>query len=180
MKEEIHNASASRDGARWGIDFGFTLADATRIFRRVFNMRVEHLGITGPQWRIIAYLMRRDGMKQVEIADEIELDKAAVGRTIERLEALNLVRREECADDGRARRVYLNSSALDLGSEILKEARIYYDDVLDCLAPAERAEFLRTLSKVRKRLIALDEDIRSRRAVPNRRAPAMVGCTVAS
>jgi len=126
-------------------------------------MRVAHLGITGPQWRIIAYLMRHDGMKQVEIADEIELDKAAVGRTIERLEALNLVRREDCSDDGRARQVYLCADALDLGAEILEEARVYYADVLSCLAPVERDQFVRALSKVRKHLIELDEGTRGRR-----------------
>lgn len=171
--DELPAASTLSDRPRWAIDFGFTLADTTRIFRRVFNMRIEHLGITGPQWRIIAYLMRRDGMKQVEIADEIELDKAAVGRTIERLEALNLVRREECSDDGRARRVFLNSGALDLGVTILKEARTYYDEVLDCLTPVEREQFVRTLSKVRQGLIELEGGARGRRTVQNRGSRAV-------
>lgn len=147
----------------WPIDFGFELADATRILRKTFNMRVAHHGVTGPQWRIIAYLMRHDGMKQVDIADEIELDKAAVGRTIEKLEAQGLVRREDCPQDGRARRVFLTPKAIKLGVKIKDEAELFYREILAAFGPGERTRFSRTLEKVRARLIELHDAERARR-----------------
>ncbi len=148
----------------WPIDFGFELADTTRIFRKTFNMRLEHHGITGPRWRIIGYLMRRDGMKQVEIADEIELDKAAVGRTIERLQAQGLIRREDCDHDGRARRVFLTPKAVELGVHIKEEAELLYKEILATLGPGERTRFSGTLEKVRARMIELHDAERARRS----------------
>lgn len=154
----------------WPIDFGFELADTTRILRKTFNMRLEHHGITGPRWRIIAYLMRRDGMKQVDIADEIELDKAAVGRTIERLEVQGLIRREDCDHDGRARRVFLTPKAIELGVKIKEEAELFYRDILAALGPGERTRFSGTLEKVRATMIELHDAERARRSLDDPRS----------
>ena len=158
------------DASLWPVDFGFELADTTRIFRKTFNMRLEHHGITGPRWRIIAYLMRRDGMKQVDIADEIELDKAAVGRTIERLQAQGLIRREDCDHDGRARRVFLTPKAIKLGVEIKAEAELFYREILAALNPGERTRFSGTLEKVRATMIELHDAERARKSLDDLRS----------
>ena len=150
--------------AHWPTDFGFELADTTRVFRKAFNLRVEQYGITGPQWRIIAYLMRCDGMMQVEIADEIELDKAAIGRTVERLEAQGFVRRENCDQDGRARRVFLRPEAVELGNKIKQEAKEFYSEILTAFTPEEEAQFSLILRKMRKRTIDLLDAGRSRKS----------------
>ena len=148
----------------WSTDFGFELADTTRLFRKTFNLRVEKYGITGSLWRIIAYLMRHDGMSQVEIADEIELDKAAVGRTIERLELREMVRRENCDKDGRVRRVFLRSKSFKLGDKIKQEAQEYYNEILAVLSPAEEVQFKISLSKVRAQIIKLHDAERGKKS----------------
>ncbi|MBV1917484.1 MAG: MarR family transcriptional regulator [Sphingomonadaceae bacterium] len=166
MTDEQNSSRKVETGSstHWPTDFGFDLADTTRIFRKVFNLRVEQYGITGPQWRIIAYLMRCDGMTQVEIADEIELDKAAIGRTIERLEARGLVRRENCDKDRRARRVYLKPEAVELGNRIRQEAQEFYRDVLAAATPAEEAKLSFILGKVRGQLIEMLDSERSKKS----------------
>ena len=165
------------DATHWPTDFGFELADTTRVFRKAFNLRVEQYGITGPQWRIIAYLMRCDGMMQVEIADEIELDKAAIGRTVERLEARGLVRRENCEQDGRARRVFLRPEAVELGNKIKQEAQEFYSEILTALTPEEEDQFSLVLRKIRTKTLDLLDAERSRKspAKPTRRNAANRG-----
>lgn len=154
----------TQNSNHWPTDFGFELADTTRVFRKAFNLRVEQYGITGPQWRIIAYLMRCDGMMQVEIADEIELDKAAIGRTVERLEAQGFVRREYCDQDRRARRVFLRPEAVELGNKIKQEAQEFYSEILTAVTPAEEAQFSLILRKIRGKTIELLDAGRSRKS----------------
>lgn len=139
----------------WPVDFGFGIADATRLLRRTFNKRVEKFGVTGSQWRIIAYLMRRDGMTQVEIADELDCDKAAIGRTIERLEKRGLLIRKACDADGRARRVYLTALAREIGLKIKKVAEDTYTEALRPLNHDEQAQFMAALDAVRRQLEAM-------------------------
>lgn len=164
VTNESKSNPETENTTHWPTDFGFELADTTRVFRKAFNLRIEQYGITGPQWRIIAYLMRRDSMMQVEIADEIELDKAAVGRTIERLEARGLVRREDCDKDGRARRVVLRPEAVEFGNKIRQEAQEFYSEILSAVSPEEEAQFLSTLSKIRRSILELQDGKRRARS----------------
>ena len=76
----------------------FLMEEVTRRLRRTFDSSVEQFGLTRTQWRILAYLFRSPGMTQTELARELELERASIGRTIDRLEELELVerrRREE-------------------------------------------------------------------------------------
>lgn len=146
------SADPISDHALWPGDFGFTIADATRLLRRTFNLRVQKFGVTGAQWRVIAYLMRREGVTQVEIAEELDDDKAAIGRTIERLERLGLVQRENCAEDGRAKRVFLTPAAMEMGLAIKDVAEATYAEILESLPPAERPQLMAMLTTISARL----------------------------
>jgi len=49
-------------------DLGFLLGDAARLLRRSFDERARAVGVTRPQWRVLALLKRFDGSAQVTMA----------------------------------------------------------------------------------------------------------------
>lgn len=155
------NSAPEIDASLWPDDFGFIIADTTRLLRRTFNLRVRRFGVTGPQWRVIAYLMRHPGMTQVEIAEELDLDKAAIGRTIERLERLALLHRQNCAEDGRAKRVFLTARAAELGQAIKLVAETTYAEILGSLPPRDQGKLLELLDVINGRLAQMYQAERS-------------------
>jgi DNA-binding MarR family transcriptional regulator len=88
-------------------NFGFILHDVARLLRTTFDRRVKSLGFTRSQWWVLNHLFRSDGVTQSDLADMLEIEKATLGRLLDRLEAKGWVRREAHANDRRAKRVFL-------------------------------------------------------------------------
>jgi len=88
-------------------NFGFILNDVARLLRTAFDRRVKSLGLTRSQGWVLNHLFRNNGVTQSELADILQVEKATLGRLLDRLEAKGWVRRENHADDRRAKRVFL-------------------------------------------------------------------------
>ncbi|MGH8676804.1 MAG: MarR family winged helix-turn-helix transcriptional regulator, partial [Burkholderiales bacterium] len=88
-------------------NFGFILHDVARLLRTTFDRRVKSLGLTRSQWWVLNHLFRNDGVTQSELADVLEIEKATLGRLLDRMESKGWVRREGNAADRRAKRVFL-------------------------------------------------------------------------
>jgi MarR family transcriptional regulator for hemolysin len=55
------------------LSVGFLVGDVARLLRRNFDQRVQDLGLTQAQWRAIAQLSREEGIKQVVLAERLEI-----------------------------------------------------------------------------------------------------------
>src|SRR5262245_24580976 len=89
----------------------FLIHDSARLIRRRFDGSIRDLGLTEAKWRILAVLRRQPGLRQCDIADLLDIEKAPLGLAIEWLEQAGWVRREADARDRRARRVHLQSQS---------------------------------------------------------------------
>jgi len=94
--------------------FGFLVHDVSRLRRNLFDRAFKPLGITRSQWWVVAFLSRRDGMPQRQLADELDVGKVALGGLVDRLEAVGLVERRADADDRRIKRVFLTPEGKSL------------------------------------------------------------------
>jgi MarR family transcriptional regulator for hemolysin len=72
---------------------------------------------------MIVVVARHPGATQRVIADALEMSEASAGRLIDRLCAEGLLKREERADDRRARAVYLTEKAEPLLAKLADLAR---------------------------------------------------------
>ena len=90
-------------------NFGFLMHDIARLLRTNYDRRVKRLGLTRSQWWVITNLYRNDGLTQSELAETLDIERASLGRLLDRLEANGWVRREPCDKDRRAKRVRLAS-----------------------------------------------------------------------
>ena len=90
-------------------NFGFLVNDVARLLRTTFDRRVRALGLTRSQWWVLTHLFRQDGITQSDLAQILDIEKATLGRLLDRMEAKDLVRRQTDDNDRRAKRVYLTT-----------------------------------------------------------------------
>jgi len=85
---------------------GFLVHDVARLMRLAFERRVRDIGLTRAQWFVLAYLIRTDGQKQSGLADETDMEKAPLGKLLDRLEEGGWIERRPDPDDRRAKRIH--------------------------------------------------------------------------
>jgi len=93
--------------------FGWLMHDVQRLIRRNWarSLKASGLGLSEPQARILANLLRqKEGLTQTQLAGELEMEKAPLGRLLDRMDEGGYIERRPDPNDRRARRVYLSAS----------------------------------------------------------------------
>jgi MarR family transcriptional regulator, transcriptional regulator for hemolysin len=133
-------------------NFGFILNDVARLLRTAFDRRVKSLGLTRSQWWVLNHLFRNDGVTQSELADILEVEKATLGRLLDRLEAKGWVRRENHADDRRAKRVFLTEEVEPALKAMRAAAADLRRDALSGLSADDQTRFVDALLAIKANL----------------------------
>jgi len=141
----------------WDQRLGFLMHDVSRLRRTVFDDFMKPLNVTRSQWWVLAYLSRHDGMIQSDLANVLELGKAALGSLIDRLEAAGLVRRGVDESDRRAKRVYLSSAGSQLINEMHVRSNEMSERILEGIDEASRHALANLLSQVKANLLAVSK-----------------------
>ena len=127
--------------------------DVSRLRRKVFDEVMKPEGVTRSQWWVMAYLSRQDGISQSELADRLEIGRAALGGLIDRLEAQGMVRRGAAENDRRSKLVYLTSE----GDKMIERMRVKSDHmseaILKGLSSTQRQELAAMLELVKTNLL---------------------------
>jgi DNA-binding MarR family transcriptional regulator len=133
-------------------NFGFILHDVARLLRTTFDRRVKSLGLTRSQGWVLNHLFRNDGMTQSDIADLLQVEKATLGRLLDRLEVKGWVRREADATDRRAKRVFLTEEVVPALKAMRAAAAEVRREALAGLSAEEQERFVDTLLAVKSNL----------------------------
>ncbi|MBM3488110.1 MAG: MarR family transcriptional regulator [Alphaproteobacteria bacterium] len=134
---------------------GFLLGDVSRLLRIVYDRRVEHLGLTRAQWRVLAHLNRRQGITQSELAQVLEIEKPSLGKLVDRLEAKGWVERHADDRDLRTRRLFISERARALIDEMMTLAAGVKGDALAGLAPGAEDRLIDALLHIKANLARL-------------------------
>lgn len=89
----------------------FRFEDLPRALRRIVDIAIQDYGLNRSQWRLLAYVLRDEGMTQTELARLLELERASVGQAIDALERKQLVERVKVQGDRRVWRIYPTEEA---------------------------------------------------------------------
>ena len=128
------------------------------MIRTVYDRRVEPLGLTRAQWRVMTRLNRLESCTQTELATELEIEKPTLGKLIERLEAKGWVERRADASDARSKRLFLTPAARPLLEEMSQRADEVIEGVFAGIGAEESARLRDTLSDIKDNLTGmLDE-----------------------
>jgi DNA-binding MarR family transcriptional regulator len=142
--------------------FGFLIHDVSRLRRIVVDRSLKPLGITRSQWWVLAFLSRRDGMKQAALAGDLDLTRVAIGGLLDRLESSGFVERRADASDGRARRVFLTRAGAKLVNTIRAGVERIELEILDRIPEKDLNQAAATLLMLKETLLEkIGEDAES-------------------
>ena len=136
--------------------FGFLLHDVARLLRRNFNRRVQALGLTQAQCRVILHLSRNEGIQQVALAEILEVQPITLVRLLDKLQAAGLVERRRDEKDRRAFCLWLTASAHPLLEQIWTLAAETRAGAVAGLGEAELTRFFATLQTMKDNLLRIE------------------------
>ena len=137
-------------------NFGFILNDVARLMRVAFDRRVKALGLTRSQWWVLNHLFRNNGATQSELADILEIEKATLGRLLDRMEAKGWIKREEHATDRRAKCVFLTDEVEPAVKTMRAAAADLRRDALANFDSNDRERFVDMLLAIKANLTGLE------------------------
>ena len=137
-------------------NFGFLVHDIARLMRTTYDRRVRRLGLTRSQWWVITNLYRNDGLTQSELAETLDIERASLGRLLDRLEANGWVHREPCSRDRRAKRIRLASEVGPVMREMRAIAADLRRDAMSGFTAHEQEAFVDVLLAIKSNLVALN------------------------
>ena len=136
---------------RW---LGFLIQDVARLMRLVFDRQVRDVGLTRAQWFVLAHLIRNDGQRQTDLAIETDMEKAPLGKLIDRLEEGGWVERRPDPSDMRAKRIYKTGKIDPLIPLIKNTATKVYEIALAGLSVDAQEHLVFDLLTIKKNLMA--------------------------
>ncbi|MCK9992828.1 MAG: hypothetical protein Dbin4_01348 [Alphaproteobacteria bacterium] len=131
---------------------GFLLHDISRLMRRDFNRRIGGFELTQVQWRTLAHLARHEGVRQVALAEILEIQPITLARLIDRLQALELVERRPDPDDRRAIQLYLTSKAQPVLDALWEQSAQTRETALEGFSEAQREDLIAMFIRMKANL----------------------------
>jgi MarR family transcriptional regulator for hemolysin len=92
----------------------FEIAETAHALRKAFDRRACGHGVTRAQWKVLFRLERQPGLRQIELADMLDVEPITLSRIIDRLEEAGLVERLADPSDRRAWRLHITALARPL------------------------------------------------------------------
>src|SRR5258705_395417 len=96
------------------MNFLFTLGEVQRLVRAYADKQAARYGITRAQWAVLAKVERNEGLKQSELAEQMEMQPITLTRLIDRLCDNDWIERRGDDTDRRVNRLYLRKAARPL------------------------------------------------------------------
>jgi MarR family transcriptional regulator for hemolysin len=151
---------------------GWLFHDIHRLLGKSFESHLPGIGLTRAQWRVLIALKREDGLTQTKLADVTELEKAPLGKLLDKLEAKGWVTRRDDPDDRRARRVYCTSKIEKHLKGIAEAGRAMFAEALADMRADEVKALIERLQQIKRNLGAPDDmNGTSARKSSTRKAP---------
>lgn len=136
--------------------FGFLVTDVTRLMRKHFDRRAVRFNLTRAQWRALKRLSRGEGMRQNELAEQLEMEPIAIGRVIDRLQKAGFVERRADPADRRAWRLFLTAQAHEVVDDMEQISSELFRQAQRGISAAQMKSMIDMLSRMKDNLNALD------------------------
>jgi MarR family transcriptional regulator, transcriptional regulator for hemolysin len=107
----------------------FRFDEIVRQMSRALDTRLFDYDLSRTQWRLLAYVLKHEGITQSELARAADLERASVGQTIDVMERKQMVERRHAEGDRRVWRIFSTQKA----QALVPELRVVVDDVFTCM-----------------------------------------------
>lgn len=138
---------------------GWLILDIHRLLTKEFEGRIKSLGLTRPQWRVLMSLKRDDGKgkTQTELADMTQMEKAPLGKILDRLEEGGWILRKDHPTDRRARLVYATSKIEKFSPDVAAAAKAAFARTLQGVRQGEVKDLIAQLQRLKRNLGGADD-----------------------
>ncbi len=132
---------------------GWLFHDINRLLGKEFESRIKGLVLTRTQWRVLGMLRRTGGgQTQTELADLTEIEKAPLGKTLDRLEEGGWIIRRDDPKDRRARRVYATAKIEKFLPQLAAAMQGMFARTLQGMRQGEVKDLIARLQKLKRNL----------------------------
>ena len=128
----------------------FEIGETAHALRKAFDRLAVGLGVTRAQWKVLFKLTRRPGLRQVELADMLDLEPITLCRIVDRLEEAGLVERVRDPADRRAWRLQVTEKAQPLMEKLTAVGAHLVDQAFAGIDPQEIEIARNVLARVRE------------------------------
>ena len=146
------------------MNFLFTLGEVQRLVRAYADKEAARFGITRAQWAVLAKVERNEGMKQTELAEQMEMQPITLTRLIDKLCESGWIERRGDTNDRRVNRLYLSKAGRALLGKLSGLRSELTATALDGLDPADAQRLLAQLEQIK-------ENVRNAIRSPQAKAP---------
>lgn len=131
----------------------FLISDLHRLITSAVDKQMTELGLTRSQLRVLLHLLRKDGLSQVEIANNLEIGKSTVGGLIDRLIEKKLIIRKSDKNDARAKRIYLTAKFEKMQGELNLMGNVVMHSLLKDISKKEQELLVKNLLQIKSNTI---------------------------
>src|SRR5437899_12112550 len=131
------------------MNFLFTLGEAQRMMRAYADRQAARYGITRAQWAVLAKVERTEGLKQSELAEQMEMQPITLTRLIDKLCDNGWIERRGDENDRRVNRLYLRKAARPLLGKLAGLRSELTATALDGINPTEAHRMLAQLETIK-------------------------------
>lgn len=131
---------------------GFLVYEVARAFTNAYAKLMAPMGLTRPQARVIACVMKYPGITQADLCEYIGVGRMAMSGLIDRMESKDLVSRAEDPSDKRVKRVFLTRGARKLVPDLQEIADTLYERSMSSIKTKDLKITKEVLSTIRENL----------------------------
>ena len=132
-------------------------------FERASAAHIRRLGLTPPQFDIVATLGNTEGMTFKELGERTLITKGTLTGVVDRLAGRNLVERCDCPGDRRATIVRLTRAGERMFRDVFEPHVAFMSPAFGTLSESERALLVRKLKRLREALDGRRESLEEAR-----------------
>jgi MarR family transcriptional regulator, transcriptional regulator for hemolysin len=132
------------------LNFLFTLSEVQRMVRAWADREAARYGITRAQWAVLAKVERNEGMKQSELAEQMEMQPITLTRLIDKLCDNGWIERRGDESDRRVNRLYLKKAARPLLAKLAGLRSELTATALEGIPPADAHRMLAQLEAIKE------------------------------
>jgi len=128
----------------------FEIGETAHALRKAFDRLAVGLGVTRAQWKVLFKLTRTPGLRQVELADMLDLEPITLCRIVDRLEEAGLVERTRDPEDRRAWRLHVTAQAEPLMEKLQAVGSLLVEQAFAGIDPKDIEKTRAVLARVRE------------------------------
>jgi MarR family transcriptional regulator, transcriptional regulator for hemolysin len=132
------------------MNFLFALGEVQRLMRAYADKEAARYGITRAQWAVLAKVERFEGMKQTELAEQLEMQPITLTRLIDKLCDNGWIERRGDVTDRRVNRLYLKKAARPLLGKLAGLRSEITATALQGINPADAHRMMTQLETIRE------------------------------